>query len=184
MGGETIDGDNTFGRGDSRECLNQPPRGIGHDRAPLGMQIGTRAKGAKLEKRDAFEAETHDRSLFCVAPAFVPQTAVSFQKFGMFTGKAIKTRTAETVFSLNKKTQRDRQFTECLLIRFNRRETRDEIAFAVCSTARVQLSVLDRRREWTGTPFSQMTHRLHVVMTVKDEALWTTSALTVNNRIA
>src|ERR1700754_2612842 len=101
------------------------------------MQIRTCAKRAQLEKSDAFEPETHDRSLFRVAPAFVPQTAVGFQKIGVLACETIQTRAAETVFSFDQKTQRDREFAKRLLIGFNRGETRDQVAFTVGGAARV-----------------------------------------------
>src|ERR1043165_1132451 len=42
--GEAVDRDHTLWRRDCRERLDQAPRGIRHDRAPLRMQIRARAK--------------------------------------------------------------------------------------------------------------------------------------------
>src|SRR4029079_15037499 len=113
---EAVDGDDAFWRCDGGERLHESPRRVGYDRAPLRMQIRTGAKRAQLEKRDAFEAETHNRSLFRVAPAFVPQTAVGFQQLSVLAREAIQTRTAKSVFSFDQETQRDREFAKCLLI--------------------------------------------------------------------
>src|SRR5689334_18241795 len=102
----------------------------------------------------------------------------------VFAREAIKTRTAKTVFAFHEKAQRDRQFAKRFLISLDRREPRDQIAFAVRGAARVQLAVLNRRRERTGAPLSQVAHGLHVVMAVDHESLWSTATLAVNDRIA
>src|SRR6476620_6190312 len=144
------------------------------------MEIRTRAERAQLEKRDAFEAETHDRTLFRVAPAFVPQAAVSLQQLRVFAREPIKTRTAETVLAFHEKTQRHRQFAKRLLIGFDGGQTRDQIAFAVGGAARVKLAVVNRRGERTRAPFGELAHRLDVVMAVDHKCLWPTATLAVD----
>src|SRR5215213_7701700 len=113
------------------------------------MQIGVRAKGAELQERYAFEAETNYRRLFGVAGTFVPQTAISLQQVGVLFRETIKTGTAETVFSFDNETQGHRKFTVALLIGLDSRETRNEISFTVRGAACVQLSVFDSRGERT-----------------------------------
>src|ERR1043165_565965 len=101
----------------------------------------------------------------------------------MLAREAIQTRTAESVLAFDEKTQRDRQFAKRLLISLDGGETRDEVAFAVGRATRVKFAVLNRRREWTRAPLGEMAHRLHVVMAVDHERLWSTAALAINDRI-
>src|SRR5262245_20216713 len=124
---ETIDRDHALWRRNGGECLDQSPGGIRNNRAALRMPIGACAEGTQLEERDALEAKADDRILFRVARAFVPQTAIGFQQFRVFAGKAIQARAAQTVLALDAEAQRDRQFAKSLLIGLDCRETGHEI---------------------------------------------------------
>src|SRR6185369_6995739 len=44
--------------------------------------------------------------------------------------------------------------------------------------------VLDRGGKGTGSPFCEVAHRLHVVVSVNDERFWTAATLTVKDRIS
>ena len=79
--------------------------------------------------------------LFRVARAFIPQATVSLQQLRILSREAIKTRTAKTILAFDKEAKRDRKFSKCLLIRFDCRKPRDQIAFTVRRAARVQLAV-------------------------------------------
>ena len=97
--------------------------------------------------------------------------------------EAIKTRTTETILALDDEAKRHGQFAKGLLIRLDCCQTCNQIAFAVCRTACVKLSVLDRGCEWPRSPFSQLTDRLHIVVPVNNKRLWTTTTLAVDDRI-
>src|ERR1051325_5809590 len=101
----------------------------------------------------------------------------------MFVSKAMQTGTAEAVFAFNQKPQRDRQFSESLLVSFNRHQARDQVAFAVSSATSKKFSVSNRRRKWTHRPFAQVTYRLHVVVAINDKALRAAATFAVNYRI-
>ena len=52
--------------------------------------------------------------------------------------------TGETIFALNDEAQRYRQLPECLLIRFDCGQPRNQIPFAVSCSTRVELAVMNR----------------------------------------
>src|SRR6185437_9793759 len=97
--------------------------------------------------------------------------------------EAIKTRTAESIFTFDNETQGHRQLAERLLICFDCRQPRDQIAFTVRRTACIQLAVCNRGGERPRGPFRQLAHRLDIVMSVDNKRLWTTATLAVNDRI-
>src|SRR4029079_7530462 len=99
---------------------------------------------------------------------------------GMLFRKTIEAGAAQSVFAFNKKPQRHRQFAESLLVRFNSRQARHQIAFAVSRAARIKFAVQDRGCEWTNGPFTQMAHWLHVVVTIKNVTLRSAPAFTVD----
>src|SRR6185295_18818674 len=101
----------------------------------------------------------------------------------MFVRKPVETWTAETIFALNDEAQRYRQLPECLLIRFDCGQPRNEITFAVSSSTGVELAVVNRCRKRTKRPFVQMPDGLNIVVTIDQKALRPTTTLAVDNRI-
>jgi hypothetical protein len=148
------------------------------------MEIGTSAESAQLKKRDALEAEAHDGILFRITRAFVPQTAVRLQQLRILFCETIQTRTAESVFALDQKAKRDWKLPKRLLISLDRGQTRNQIAFTVRRATRKQLTVLDRRGKWSGSPFCEVAHRLHIVVSINNECFWTTATLTIKDWIS
>jgi hypothetical protein len=118
------------------------------------MQIGVRAKCAQLQERDPFEAKTNNWIFFCVAGAFVPQTAIRLQQLRIFLREAIKTRTTESILAFDDEAKRHRQFAERLLISLDGCQSCNKIALTVCSATRVKLSVLNGGCERPRRPFS------------------------------
>src|SRR5690242_13640492 len=104
------------------------------------MQIGARPESAQFKEGDTFETKTNNWILSRVARAFIPQTTISLQQIRVLIGEAIKTRTTEAVFAFDNETQRNRKFAKRLLISLDRGQPGQQIAFAVCSATRVQLS--------------------------------------------
>jgi len=103
----------------------------------------------QLQKRYAFETETDDGSLVGVFVTLVPNASLCGQHLGMLVRKTIKTRTAQTIFTLDEEAQCHRQFSECLLIRLDCRQTCNQITLAVRRTACVKLAVCNRGGEWS-----------------------------------
>src|SRR3982750_2209759 len=102
----------------------------------------------------------------------------------MLSREAIEARATESVLAFYDEAKRRRQFSESLLVSFDRSESRNQIAFAVRSATRIEFSVDDGRGEWTDGPVSQMPDWLDVIMAVDKKGVWTGTAFTVNDRIA
>src|SRR5882724_11499235 len=148
------------------------------------MQISARAMRPQLDELDSLESQTDNRPLFRILVTFIPNTTFGSKHFRMLVRKAIQARATQPVFSLNKKPQRHRQFAKSFLVGLNSRESRHQIALAVCSAARVKLAVENRCGKWANRPVAQMTYRLHIVVTIKKITLRSAAAFAVDDRIA
>src|SRR3977135_2634884 len=125
------------------------------------MQISTGAMRAQLQKSDPFEAQADHRTLFGIPVTFVPEAAFSLQQVGVFGSEAIETGTAESIFTFNNKPQTYRQFAKGLLVSLNRRQSRQQIAFAVGRAPCIKFAVEDAAGKWTNGPVCELPHRLH-----------------------
>src|SRR5882762_2219041 len=148
------------------------------------MQIGTRSMCAQLHELNALKTQTDNRPLFCILVALIPNAAFGGEHLRMFRRETIKARTSQPIFPFHKKAERHRQFAKSFLIGFNGRKPRYQIAFAVCSAARVKPAVQNRCRKWANRPFAQVANRLHVVVSIKNITLWPAAAFTVDYWIA
>src|SRR2546426_9484918 len=148
------------------------------------MKVRTCAVGPQLHKLDAFETEADYRPLLCVFVPFIPDTTLGSQHLGIFSGEAIKARASQSIFAVDEEAQRDGQLAKCFLIGFDSRQPGHQIAFAVGSAASIELAIDDGRRKWSNRPFTQMAHRLHIVVTVEHVALRPGTTFAVDDRIA
>ena len=86
---------------------------------------------SQLHKLNSFKAETYDGPFFRVFVTFVPQATFRRHQLRVFAGKAVKTGTAQTVFTFDDETKCHWQFAERFLVGFDRRQSRKQIAFTV-----------------------------------------------------
>src|SRR6266404_2288083 len=144
------------------------------------MQIGTGSVRAQLHELNALETQTDNRSLLCILVALIPNAAFGGEHLRMFRPETIKTGTSQAILTFHKKVERHRQLAKSFLIGFNGRKAGYQIAFAVCSAARVKPAIENRRRKWANRPFAQVPYRLHVVMAIKNITLRAAAAFAVD----